>query len=333
MTAESRCSLRTPSTAWPVTRRHDPRCSGCTCSRAAAGEGLGGDVLRSRAGAGGAAGARARRRVGALRRLLPGAVTVLLPNPERLFPLACGEDPETLGCASSRSRSWPGVAVAGAAVEREPRRRARGALAGRGRAAVGPRGRRPRRRRRRAARGGVDRRRPAPVRGRRIDGCGAARRRRVGRGDRRRAGGPVPLQPRHLPRADPRGSAGLRRLPGRPWSRRAGPAPRRSSSSGRGRGRPRGGCWRGIPPRRSSGSTRAARCLRSHARAWLLRATADACLAADRAPPGPAARGAVRRWSLQRAVRPPPDRGGESGSVLARAPRARRRAGGSCWAT
>jgi L-threonylcarbamoyladenylate synthase len=33
----------------------------------------------------------------ALSRLLPGAVTVLLPNPERLFPLACGEDPLTLG--------------------------------------------------------------------------------------------------------------------------------------------------------------------------------------------------------------------------------------------
>lgn len=33
----------------------------------------------------------------ALRRLLPGGVTVLLPNPERRFPLACGEDPGTLG--------------------------------------------------------------------------------------------------------------------------------------------------------------------------------------------------------------------------------------------
>jgi L-threonylcarbamoyladenylate synthase len=33
----------------------------------------------------------------ALARLLPGAVTVLLPNPERHFPLACGPDPETLG--------------------------------------------------------------------------------------------------------------------------------------------------------------------------------------------------------------------------------------------
>src|SRR5215213_11464194 len=32
-----------------------------------------------------------------LERLLPGGVTLLLPNPGRRFPLACGEDPETLG--------------------------------------------------------------------------------------------------------------------------------------------------------------------------------------------------------------------------------------------
>ena len=29
--------------------------------------------------------------------LLPGGVTLLLPNPERRFPLACTTDPETLG--------------------------------------------------------------------------------------------------------------------------------------------------------------------------------------------------------------------------------------------
>jgi L-threonylcarbamoyladenylate synthase len=34
---------------------------------------------------------------GALERLLPGGVTLLLPNPERRFPLACGPDPDTLG--------------------------------------------------------------------------------------------------------------------------------------------------------------------------------------------------------------------------------------------
>ena len=32
-----------------------------------------------------------------LERLLPGGVTVLLPNPRARFPLACGEDPGTLG--------------------------------------------------------------------------------------------------------------------------------------------------------------------------------------------------------------------------------------------
>jgi L-threonylcarbamoyladenylate synthase len=39
-------------------------------------------------------GARTR---GALERLLPGGVTLLLPNPRRRFRLACGPDPETLG--------------------------------------------------------------------------------------------------------------------------------------------------------------------------------------------------------------------------------------------
>jgi L-threonylcarbamoyladenylate synthase len=33
----------------------------------------------------------------ALARLLPGGVTVLLPNPARRYPLACGPDPATLG--------------------------------------------------------------------------------------------------------------------------------------------------------------------------------------------------------------------------------------------
>jgi L-threonylcarbamoyladenylate synthase len=33
----------------------------------------------------------------ALQALLPGAVTVLVPNPRRRFGLACGPDPETLG--------------------------------------------------------------------------------------------------------------------------------------------------------------------------------------------------------------------------------------------
>ena len=33
----------------------------------------------------------------ALERLLPGPVTLLLPNPRRRFPLACGPEPERLG--------------------------------------------------------------------------------------------------------------------------------------------------------------------------------------------------------------------------------------------
>ena len=32
-----------------------------------------------------------------MERLLPGAVTLLLPNPAGLYPLACGPDPSTLG--------------------------------------------------------------------------------------------------------------------------------------------------------------------------------------------------------------------------------------------
>jgi L-threonylcarbamoyladenylate synthase len=42
----------------------------------------------------------ARTRV-ALGRVLPGPVGVLLPNPAHRFPLACGDDPNTLGCGSS----------------------------------------------------------------------------------------------------------------------------------------------------------------------------------------------------------------------------------------
>jgi L-threonylcarbamoyladenylate synthase len=40
----------------------------------------------------------------ALEALTPGAVTLLLPNPRRRFPLACGPDPATLGL---RVPAWP----------------------------------------------------------------------------------------------------------------------------------------------------------------------------------------------------------------------------------
>jgi L-threonylcarbamoyladenylate synthase len=44
------------------------------------------------------------RTAAALGGLMPGAVTLLLPNPARRFPLACGPEPETLGV---RVPSWP----------------------------------------------------------------------------------------------------------------------------------------------------------------------------------------------------------------------------------
>jgi tRNA A37 threonylcarbamoyladenosine synthetase subunit TsaC/SUA5/YrdC len=48
---------------------------------------------------------------GALRRLLPGAVTVLVGNPERRFALACGDDPDTLGLRVVDVPALAGVAV------------------------------------------------------------------------------------------------------------------------------------------------------------------------------------------------------------------------------
>lgn len=53
---------------------------------------------------------------GALERLLPGAVTLLVPNPARRYPLACGPEPERLGLrvpaldgalAPLAAASWP----------------------------------------------------------------------------------------------------------------------------------------------------------------------------------------------------------------------------------
>jgi L-threonylcarbamoyladenylate synthase len=51
--------------------------------------------------------------VGALGALLPGAVTLLLPNPAGRFPLACGPDPSTLGL---RVPAWPPALAALGAV-------------------------------------------------------------------------------------------------------------------------------------------------------------------------------------------------------------------------
>lgn len=52
----------------------------------------------------------------ALEALLPGAVTLLLPNPRRRYPLACGPDPATLGL---RVPAWP-EALAGLGAVRWP---------------------------------------------------------------------------------------------------------------------------------------------------------------------------------------------------------------------
>lgn len=50
----------------------------------------------------------------ALDALLPGAVTLLLPNPARRFPLACGPDRDTLGL---RVPAWPTALAALADVK------------------------------------------------------------------------------------------------------------------------------------------------------------------------------------------------------------------------
>jgi L-threonylcarbamoyladenylate synthase len=46
-----------------------------------------------------------------LEELLPGGVTVLLPNPRGRFPLACGPDPDTLGLRVPAVPALAGVRV------------------------------------------------------------------------------------------------------------------------------------------------------------------------------------------------------------------------------
>lgn len=55
------------------------------------------------------------RTAAALERLLPGALTLLVPNPGRRFPLACGPDQTTLGV---RVPALPAAAAALTAVRR-----------------------------------------------------------------------------------------------------------------------------------------------------------------------------------------------------------------------
>ena len=85
-------------------------------------------------------GARTRA---ALERLLPGALTLLLPNPRGRFPLACGSDPSTLGVRVPDVPALSGVRVAGAAELGQPIGRRRRAPARR-RAGADPRRRRTR---------------------------------------------------------------------------------------------------------------------------------------------------------------------------------------------
>ncbi len=47
------------------------------------------------------------RTAGALRALLPGAVTLLLPNPARRFPLACGVGGDGIETLGLRVPAWP----------------------------------------------------------------------------------------------------------------------------------------------------------------------------------------------------------------------------------
>jgi L-threonylcarbamoyladenylate synthase len=69
----------------------------------------------------------ARTRHG-LEHLLPGGLTVLLPNPAGRFPLACGDDPGTLGVRVPASDTLAGVrwpvlqSSANRAGEPDPRR-------------------------------------------------------------------------------------------------------------------------------------------------------------------------------------------------------------------
>ncbi len=122
------------------------------------------------------------RTLEAMRRLLPGAVSLLVPNPAAALPAGLrggSADARGAGRAGARAR---GRHPAGAPVERQPRGRA-GCAADRRDSQADPRGRRPRDRRRRAARNPLHGRRSAGVRGER----GVARRARGGgsaRGDR-----------------------------------------------------------------------------------------------------------------------------------------------------
>ena len=130
--AASRSSRPTRSTAWPASPTPGGRRAPLRAQGPRAGQARRGDVLRARPRAGGAARARAAH-ADALRALLPGAVTLLLPNPAGRFPLACGRTAPTLGRAGAAlvagARRAGRRPLAGAAVERQRGRAARRAPA------------------------------------------------------------------------------------------------------------------------------------------------------------------------------------------------------------
>ena len=103
----------------------------------------------------------------ALPALLPGPVTLLLPNPAGRFPLACANDPRHARAARARvaagARGAGRRPLAGPAVQRQRRRRP-GRAPARGGARVHAGAHRSRPRRRRAAGHAVDGRRPALLR-------------------------------------------------------------------------------------------------------------------------------------------------------------------------
>ena len=171
-----------------------------------------------------------------LERLLPGGVTLLLPNPRARFPLACGADPHTLGLRVPATSVLAGVRIPvlqssanlsggpdAAAARRRPRRDpgAGGPARGRGRAAGDA----------------VDRHRPPPLRGCGGVGGRAGGRRGARRGGERGGGDSVESRTRRAPPALP--------------SRRRGAARRPRGRSGRGAGCPARAVvsWRSPPVR------------------------------------------------------------------------------------
>ena len=280
-------------------------------------------------GSDGAAGARGADSGGARAAAAGQASRCCMPNPERRFPLACGDDPTTLGL---RVRDRAGVGrrpLAGAAVKREPRRRRRGAHAGRGARAAARRGRHGDRRRR-AARA---RRRPWST-------CVATSRTARWSIVRRRGGVRARASTRRCTTSSTSTPASYDADDRRPRSRST-TSSRSSSQLASGAGaatdpgpRHRHGGDRaaaaGPPSRRDA---RRSRRVRRDAGGGALRGcppTASSLVVSRLEQP--AARRAIRPGG-ERACGPPPGAGREASSVRADPRGACRRAGGSCSRT